>query len=74
MHLAERYTAERTDAACQRALAFDLIDVRRLERILIQALEREGLPLREPGTAPPPPARFARPGSAFAHQSQDQRR
>jgi len=69
LHLAERYTPERLDAASARALGFDLIDVRRLERILVLALEREGMP------APPvdervrlaSTARFARPGSAFAH-------
>ena len=39
LRLGERYTAQRLDAACQgRALAVDLIDVRRLERILVQAL------------------------------------
>lgn len=67
LRLAERYTPQRLDAACARALGFDLIDVRRLERILVLALEREGVP------APPlderlrtaPTGRFARPGSAF---------
>ena len=36
--------AERLDAACARALGFDLVDVRRLERILVLALEHEGQP------------------------------
>jgi transposase len=69
LRLAERYTPERLDAACARALGFDLIDVRRLERIVALALEQEGQP------APPlderlraaPVGRFARPASAFAH-------
>jgi len=64
LHLGERYTPERLDAACQKALAVDLIDVRRLERILIEALETESKP--PDGAAPPLPGRFARPGSAFA--------
>src|SRR6266852_746774 len=42
LRLAERYTAERLDAACARALGFDLVDVRRVERILVLALEHEG--------------------------------
>lgn len=67
LRLAERYSASRLDDACRRALAFELIDVRRVERILVQALEREALPAPDPTTSPPPPARFARPGSAFAH-------
>ncbi len=70
LRLAERYTAERLDAACARALGFDLVDVRRVERILVLALEHEGQP------APPadqrvqalPAGRFARPGSAFDHR------
>ena len=72
LRLAERYTAARLDAACARALGFDLLDVRRVERILVLALDREALP-------PPPPVeqrvrllpvgRFARPGAAFAHAS-----
>ena len=70
LRLAERYTAERLDAACARALGFDLVDVRRVERILVLALEHEGLP------SPPadqrvhelPAGRFARPGSAFDHR------
>ena len=44
LRLAERYTPERLDAACARALGFDLVDVRRLERILVLALEHEGQP------------------------------
>jgi hypothetical protein len=46
LRLAERYTPERLDAACARALGFDLVDVRRLERILVLALEHEGHPSR----------------------------
>jgi transposase len=73
MRLAERYTPERLDAACARALGFDLVDVRRLERIVVLALEQEGRP-----TPPPeervtsvPDGRFARPGAAFDHRFAD---
>jgi hypothetical protein len=70
LRLADRYTAERLDAACARALGFDLVEVRRVERILVLALEHEGAP------APPPeqrvqvlpPGRFTRPGTAFDHR------
>jgi len=82
LQLGERYTAARLDAACARALGFDLVDVRRLERILVlalDALDHEGVPIP---AAPPveervrslhpllPPAagRFARPGTAFDHR------
>ena len=65
LRLAERYSPARLDAACRRALEVDLIDVRRLERILVEALEQETTaPSQPPG--PPPPGRFARPGAVFA--------
>ena len=64
LRLGERYTPEKLDAACRKALTVDLIDVRRLERILIEALETESKPPDR--AAPPLPGRFARPGSVFA--------
>jgi AcrR family transcriptional regulator len=62
--------AERLDAACARALGFDLLDVRRLERILVLALEHESQPAppRDERLQPLPAGRFARPGSAFDHR------
>ena len=63
IRLGERYTPQRLDAACQRALAVDLIDVNRVERILVQALEQDALPQLP---LPMPAGRFARPGSVFA--------
>ena len=70
LRLGDRYTAARLDAACARALGFDLLDVRRLERILVLALEREGAPAppAEARLRPVPPGRFARPGRAFDHR------
>ena len=63
IRLGQRYTPERLDAACRRALDVDLIDVRRVERILVQALERSEAP-KHP--QPLPTGRFARPGTVFA--------
>jgi len=70
LRLAERYSPERLDAACARALGFDLVDVRRLERILVLALEHEGQPAPaiEQRIKPLPAGRFTRPGSAFDHR------
>lgn len=48
LRLAERYTAPRLNAACERALAVELIDVTRLERMLKLALEQEPLPIDAP--------------------------
>ena len=65
LRLGERYTASRLDAACRKALEVDLIDVRRLERILIEALEQEAATSPVAAGASPP-GRFARHGSVFA--------
>lgn len=68
LRLAERYTPERLDAACARALGFGLVDVRRLERILVLALEHEGAPAPPADERVLPLGRFARPASAFDHR------
>jgi len=70
LRLADRYTPERLDAACARALGFDLLEVRRVERILVLALEHEGqsAPPLEQRVQPLPAGRFARPGTAFDHR------
>lgn len=65
LRLGERYTPARLEAACSKALEVELIDVRRVQRILEQALEQEAL-AREGTSLPPPPGRFARPGASFA--------
>ncbi len=68
LRLGERYTAQRLDAACHKALEVDLIDVRRVERILVQALEQEACPS---APQPLPAGRFARPGAVFAQAKSD---
>lgn len=64
LRLGQRYTPERLDAACRRALEVAHVDVGRVERILVQALEMSEMPEHPP---PLPAGRFARPGSVFAH-------
>lgn len=39
LRLVDKYGVDRVNAACRRALSFDLINVRRVERIITQALE-----------------------------------
>lgn len=63
LRLGEKYTPARLNSACEKALSVDLIDVRRLERILAQALEREATQVTVTAA---PPGRFARPGNVFA--------
>jgi transposase len=74
LRLADRYTPSRLDAACERALSVDLLDVTRLERMLNDALEQEPLPLDLPPTRLPelPSARFARQGRTFDHRYRQQ--
>ena len=66
LRMGEKYTPSRLNTACERALAVDLIDVRRLEHILVEALEEEAMPVM---VTPAPPGRFARPGNVFAISS-----
>jgi transposase len=66
LRLADRYGAARVNAACARALAFELLDVARVEAIVRGALEREPGPATR-GTLVALPARFARPPASFAH-------
>jgi hypothetical protein len=66
LRLAARYGAPRVNAACARALAFELLDVGRVETILRAALERDPM-VTERGTVVPLPARFARAPESFAH-------
>jgi transposase len=66
LRLAARYGAARVNAACARALAFELLDVGRVETILRAALEREPAP-PERGAVVALPARFARAPESFAH-------
>jgi transposase len=70
IRLGGRYTATRLNAACERALAVDLIDVTRVERMLIHALEQEPLPIDSPPARSVvlPSARFAREASSFDHR------
>ena len=67
--LGERYGGERLDAACARALKYDLVDVRRLQRILLRALDAETpVPSTTEAVSPPLGSRFARPPGAFDHR------
>ena len=70
LRLAQRYGPGRLDAACRRALAFDLINVRRVERILTQGLEPGDGTAGSQGRLIALPARFLRPAGSFTHNHQ----
>lgn len=65
LRLGQRYTPERLDAACRKALEVDLIDAGCVERILVQAPDRQET--QELLPTPLPPGLFARTGEVFAH-------
>jgi transposase len=66
LRLADKYGAERVNAACERAVAYDLLNVRRLESMLARGLDRQTVEPSRTTPAEPPPGRFALPGSAFS--------
>jgi hypothetical protein len=67
LRLAQRYGPGRLDAACRRALAFDLINVRRVERILTQGLEPADVTPGSRDRLVAFPARFLRPAGSYTH-------
>ena len=72
LRLGHKYGFARLDAACRRALAFDLINVKRLERIVEHGLEPLGDPDVPGQLLLLHNTRFLRPAGHFTHpQSQE---
>ena len=65
LRLGQRYGAARLDAACRRALDFDLLDVHRLQRILEQGLESQTEPQPIVGQQSALALKFLRPAQHF---------
>lgn len=63
--LANRYGPERLDAACRRALDFELVDVHRVQRILEQSLEADTTSQPVVGRQTTLELRFLRPAHHF---------
>jgi hypothetical protein len=76
LRLCERYGANRSDQACAYALSFELLNVRRLEKHILElALDLPFATGAASAAEPtsiidqrPPSGRFARPGTAFDHR------
>jgi transposase len=69
MRLAEKYGSARVESACQRALAFDLINVQRVQRIIQHALAPQAED--DPATSVVQmPLRFLRSNDSFTQSSQ----
>lgn len=69
LRLVDKYGADRVDAGCRRALSFDLVDVRRVERIIVQALEHrpDSSKVGEPANVIQLPLKFLRPAKSLSH-------
>jgi transposase len=66
LRLCERYGAARVDALCERALAFDVLDVRRIEGMLKTAQKTETESAERGKLVVLPGGRFARDAASFA--------
>ena len=71
LRLGDKYGWERVDAACGRALAFELIQVRRVETIVRQDLEQLEVFSTPDARDPVVPieSRLQRPARSFSHSS-----
>ncbi len=69
LRLSEKYGEHRVASACRRALAFELINVRRVESILRQDLDQLELPMGRGRDAPviSIESRFLRSAESFSH-------
>lgn len=71
----DKYGAERVDAACRRALAFDLINVKRVERIIVLALDTRPRPETPPEGGADViqlPLTFLRPSKSLNHHQPEE--
>jgi hypothetical protein len=68
VRLADKYGTRALDSACRRALGFELINVHRVEQIVLRGLDRD-----DEDTSPAPgkviqgSLRFLRPSDSFTH-------
>jgi transposase len=67
LRLAQKFGPNRIETACARALAFDLVNVRRVERIVLKGLEPDPQTEVPQPRVVPLPARFLRPPGSFTH-------
>ena len=67
VRLPDRYGKERVERACEWSLAFDLVDVRRVEEIIRKGLMKEDAGER---TTEPLPSRFTRPAAYFVDKEE----
>jgi transposase len=76
LRLTNKYGRARLQAACRRALYFELYNVKRVEQIVKNELERDATtsPEKPRGQLVLLPARFQRPAESFIHQPKEEPR
>lgn len=67
VRLPDRYGRQRVEKACERSLAFDLVDVHRVEEIIQKGLTNEDAGERRAESLP---SRFARPAAYFVKKEE----
>ena len=67
LRLSSKYGEHRVASACRRALAFELINVRRVESILLKDLDQLELPIATDAVVIPIETRFLRSAESFSH-------
>lgn len=72
LRLVDRYGPERLEAACRRALAFELIKVGRLESIVRHAIDTESKSDEPAGEVVQLGLRFLRAPESFKHKTQEE--
>ena len=72
LRLSNQYGHQRVDAACHRALSFELLNTQRVRRILERGLDRQADPETPGGQLVALPARFLRPQDSFTHSPNHQ--
>ncbi len=71
LRLTDKYGSSRVEAACSRALAFGLMNVKRVEGIITQSLERETTPKPAGAKVTALPPRFERDADYFSHTTKE---
>jgi transposase len=72
LRLANRYGRRRVDAACRRAVYFELFNVKRVEQIVKHEFDREADAEAPRGQLVLLPARFQRPAESFSHAPKEE--
>jgi len=73
LRVGQRYGFDRLDAACRRALAFEMFNTKRVEQIVVAGLDREDASPVQGELIALPPARFLRPKDHFHHTSHEEK-